>query len=115
MRVEVNVLESGEIRACREILGNPSYKDTARWFRRTIAQFDGLDQAADPPERAFQLVDESGKWSGFQPLEKSSAAKCMVRVECGTSSTAPLTIVIPLPRDATTRYCCQPPPSAWYS
>jgi len=46
--------------AIREVLGNPSYRDAARRFQRTIAQTHGLDRAADVLERAFQLVDESG-------------------------------------------------------
>jgi zeaxanthin glucosyltransferase len=46
--------------AIQEVLGNPSYRDTARRFQRTIAQTHGLDRAADVLERAFQLVDESG-------------------------------------------------------
>ena len=46
--------------AIQEVLGNPSYRDTARRFQRTIAQTHGLDRAADVLERAFQLVDASG-------------------------------------------------------
>jgi zeaxanthin glucosyltransferase len=46
--------------AIQKVLGNPSYRDTARRFQRTIAQTHGLDRAADVLERAFQLVDESG-------------------------------------------------------
>jgi len=46
--------------AVQEVLGNPSYRDTARRFQRTIAQTHGLDRAADVLERAFQLVAESG-------------------------------------------------------
>jgi zeaxanthin glucosyltransferase len=44
--------------ATQDVLGNPSYRDTARRFQRTIAQTHGLDRAADVLERAFQLVDE---------------------------------------------------------
>ena len=44
--------------AIQEVLGNPSYRDTARRFQRTIAQTHRLDRAADVLERAFQLVDE---------------------------------------------------------
>jgi zeaxanthin glucosyltransferase len=43
--------------AIQEVLGNPSYRDTARRFQRTIAQTQGLDRAADVLERAFRLVD----------------------------------------------------------
>ena len=43
----------------QEVLANPSYKDAARRFQRTIAQAHGLDRAADVLERAFQLVDPS--------------------------------------------------------
>jgi zeaxanthin glucosyltransferase len=46
--------------AIREVLGDPSYRKTARRFQRTIAQTQGLDQAADVLERAFSIVDESG-------------------------------------------------------
>jgi zeaxanthin glucosyltransferase len=46
--------------AIREVLGDPSYRETARRFQRTIAQTHGLDQAADVLERAFLIVDESG-------------------------------------------------------
>jgi len=46
--------------AMQEVLGNPSYRDAARRFQRTIAQTHGLDRAADVLERAFQIVDESG-------------------------------------------------------
>jgi zeaxanthin glucosyltransferase len=46
--------------AIQEVLGNPSYRDTARRFQRTIAQTHGLDRAADVLEQAFQLVDQSG-------------------------------------------------------
>jgi zeaxanthin glucosyltransferase len=46
--------------AIQEVLGNPSYRDTARRFQRTIARTHGLDRAADVLERAFQLVDGSG-------------------------------------------------------
>jgi len=42
--------------AIQEVLGNPSYGDTARRFQRTIAQTHGLDRAADVLERAFQCV-----------------------------------------------------------
>jgi zeaxanthin glucosyltransferase len=47
--------------AIQEVLGNPSYRNTARRFQRTIAQTHGLDRAADVLERAFQFVDESGE------------------------------------------------------
>jgi len=43
--------------AIQEVLGNPSYRDVARRFQRTIAQAHGLDRAADVLERAFQSVD----------------------------------------------------------
>jgi UDP:flavonoid glycosyltransferase YjiC (YdhE family) len=46
--------------AIQEVLGDPSYRDTARRFQRTIAQTHGLDRAADVLERAFQLIDETG-------------------------------------------------------
>jgi MGT family glycosyltransferase len=46
--------------AIQEVLGNPSYRDTARRFQRTIAQTHGLDRAADVLEQAFQLVDVVG-------------------------------------------------------
>jgi UDP:flavonoid glycosyltransferase YjiC (YdhE family) len=55
--------------AIHEVLGNPSYRDTARRFQRTIAQPHGLDRAADVLERAFQLVDESGGGSLGEPLD----------------------------------------------
>jgi zeaxanthin glucosyltransferase len=42
--------------AIKEVLGNPSYRDTARRFQRTIGQTHGLDRAADVLERAFQSV-----------------------------------------------------------
>jgi zeaxanthin glucosyltransferase len=45
--------------AIQEVLGNPSYRHSARRFQRTIAQTHGLEQAADVLERAFQTVDES--------------------------------------------------------
>ena len=41
--------------AIQEVLGNPSYRDTARRFQRTIAQTHGLDRAAEVLERAFQF------------------------------------------------------------
>ena len=44
--------------AIQEVLGNPSYRDAARRFQRTIAQSHGLDRAADVLERAFKFVDE---------------------------------------------------------
>jgi MGT family glycosyltransferase len=47
-------------RAIQNVLGNPSYRETARRFQRTIAQAHGLDQAADVLERAFSIVDTSG-------------------------------------------------------
>jgi zeaxanthin glucosyltransferase len=47
--------------AIQEVLGNPSYRDAARRFQRTIAQNHGLDRAADVLERAFQSVDEPGE------------------------------------------------------
>jgi zeaxanthin glucosyltransferase len=40
--------------AIQDVLGNASYRETARRFQRTIAQTHGLDQAADMLERAFQ-------------------------------------------------------------
>jgi zeaxanthin glucosyltransferase len=46
--------------AIQNVLGDPSYRETARRFQRTIAQTHGLDQAADVLERAFLMVDESG-------------------------------------------------------
>jgi zeaxanthin glucosyltransferase len=46
--------------AIEEVLGNPTYRDRARWFQRTIAQTQGLERAADVLERAFQLVDDPG-------------------------------------------------------
>ena len=55
--------------AIQEVLGNPSYRDTARRFQRTIAQTHGLDRAADVLERAFQLVDESGVAVWEKPLD----------------------------------------------
>jgi hypothetical protein len=45
--------------AIQEVLGDPSYRDTARRFERTIAQTHELDRTADVLERAFKLVDES--------------------------------------------------------
>jgi zeaxanthin glucosyltransferase len=45
--------------AIQEVLGNPSYRDTARRFQKAIAQTQGLDRAADVLERAFQFVDEA--------------------------------------------------------
>jgi zeaxanthin glucosyltransferase len=45
--------------AIREVLGDPTYRQAARRFQRTIAQTHGLDQAADVLERAFSIVDES--------------------------------------------------------
>jgi zeaxanthin glucosyltransferase len=45
-------------RAIQEVLGNSSYRETARRFQRTIAKTHGLDRAADVLERAFQLVNE---------------------------------------------------------
>jgi zeaxanthin glucosyltransferase len=55
--------------AIQEVLGNPSYRDTARRFQRMIAQTHGLDRAADVLERAFQLVDESGVAVWEKPLD----------------------------------------------
>jgi hypothetical protein len=46
--------------AIQEVLGNPSYRDTARRFQRTIAQTHGLDRTADVLERAFQSVGGDG-------------------------------------------------------
>jgi zeaxanthin glucosyltransferase len=55
--------------AIQEVLGNPSYSDTARRFQRTIAQTHGLDRAADVLERAFQLVDEPVSHDGVVLLK----------------------------------------------
>ena len=55
--------------AIQEVLGNSSYRDTARRFQRTIAQTHGLDRAADVLERTFQLVDESGEVVWEKPLD----------------------------------------------
>jgi zeaxanthin glucosyltransferase len=46
--------------AIQEVLGNPSYRDTARRFQRTIAQTHGLDRAADVLERAFSMSRRVG-------------------------------------------------------
>jgi UDP:flavonoid glycosyltransferase YjiC (YdhE family) len=46
--------------AIQNVLGDPSYRETARRFQRTIALTHGLDQAADVLERAFSIVDTSG-------------------------------------------------------
>jgi zeaxanthin glucosyltransferase len=46
--------------AIQEVLGNSSYRDTARRFQRTIAQTHGLDRAADVLERAFRSVGGDG-------------------------------------------------------
>jgi zeaxanthin glucosyltransferase len=46
--------------AIQNVLGDPSYRQAARRFQRTIAQTQGLDQAADVLEQAFSIVDESG-------------------------------------------------------
>jgi zeaxanthin glucosyltransferase len=59
-------------RAIQEVLGNPSYRDRARRFQRTIAQTHGLDRAADVLERAFQLVDESGVVVWKRPLDTNA-------------------------------------------
>jgi hypothetical protein len=56
--------------AIHEVLGNPSYRDTACRFQRTIAQTHGLDRAADVLERAFQC---------------SNSPRCH---DCGTSNFA---------------------------
>ncbi len=45
--------------AIQEVLGKPSYRNTARRFQTTIAQSHGLDRAADVLERAFQTEDDS--------------------------------------------------------
>jgi UDP:flavonoid glycosyltransferase YjiC (YdhE family) len=55
--------------AIQKVLGNPSYRDTARRFQRTIARTHGLDRAAAVLERAFQLVDESGVAVWEKPLD----------------------------------------------
>jgi MGT family glycosyltransferase len=41
--------------AIHQVLGNPSYRDTARRFQGTIAQTDGLDRAAAVLEQAFSI------------------------------------------------------------
>lgn len=55
--------------ANQEVLGTPSYRDTAHRFQRTIAQTNGVDRVADVLERAFQLVDESGVAVWENPLD----------------------------------------------
>jgi zeaxanthin glucosyltransferase len=55
-------------RAIQNVLGNPSYRETARRFQRTIADTHGLDRAVDVLERAFHLVDESGEMVWKKPL-----------------------------------------------
>jgi zeaxanthin glucosyltransferase len=49
-------------RAIQKVLGNPSYRDVARRFQRTIAQTHGLDRAADVLERAFNESTSRGWW-----------------------------------------------------
>jgi zeaxanthin glucosyltransferase len=39
----------------QEVLGNPRYREKARWFQKVISQTRGLDVAADVIERAFRL------------------------------------------------------------
>ena len=55
--------------AMQEVLANPSYRDTARQFQRTIAQTHGLDRAADVLERTFQRVDAPGIVVWEKPLD----------------------------------------------
>jgi zeaxanthin glucosyltransferase len=60
--------------AIQEVLGNPSYRDTARRFQRTIAQTNGLDRAADLLERAFQLVASPVQMGGRDAYAASDLA-----------------------------------------
>jgi MGT family glycosyltransferase len=53
--------------AIQEVLGKPSYRDTARRFQRTIAQTHGLDRAADVLERAFQSDEPERNGSTLFP------------------------------------------------
>jgi hypothetical protein len=46
--------------AIQEVLENPSYRDSARRFQRTIAEAYGLDRAADVLERAFSISRRAG-------------------------------------------------------
>ena len=64
-------------------VGNPSYREIACRFQRTIAQTHRLDWAADVLERAFQLVDESevALWKGPPDTNAASASAA----DCGES------------------------------
>jgi len=52
-------LELGDLTARRlteliaKVRSNPSYRDKAHWFQKTIKEKQGLDVAADIVERAF--------------------------------------------------------------
>jgi hypothetical protein len=84
--ISVASMKKGDLsRAIQEVLGNPSYRDAARRFQRTIAQAHGLDRAADVLERAFQFVDESSEmvWETSNSLAEKypSPALLMDRTE----------------------------------
>jgi UDP:flavonoid glycosyltransferase YjiC (YdhE family) len=43
------------LKAIQEVLQNPSYRERARYFQKTIAETSGLEVAADRIEEAFQI------------------------------------------------------------
>ena len=58
--------------AIQEVLGNPSYRDTACRFQRTIARTHGLDRAADVLERAFSIGRRVGGVVWEKPLDNDA-------------------------------------------
>ena len=43
-----------------KVRSNPSYRDKAHWFQKTIEEKRGLDVAADIVERAFSAAQRDG-------------------------------------------------------
>jgi zeaxanthin glucosyltransferase len=63
--VEVEDLTADRLsKLIQTVLGNPNYRESARYFQRVIAETHGLDVAADAIERAFgkdQTAGSTGK------------------------------------------------------
>ncbi len=56
-------------RMIRQVLGDPRYRDKARFFRKVIAETRGLDLAAGVIEKAFG-INQMGEATG-KPVELS--------------------------------------------
>ncbi len=61
--------------AIQEVLGNPSYRDTARRFQRTIAQTHGLDRGGRCARTSISISRRVGVWqSGRQATRAPEGA-----------------------------------------